>query len=330
MTKNDIDRIKEYNKVYKEGRHYSKPDKCMICGKICSSFCNSHTLPQMVLRNICNGEKLNTAFWLLGDDKNPDPIKQSKGKNNAGVFHLICNDCDSKVFNEYEQENVFGKEFSDRTLNLITLKSSLYMYYKYMIQEYADSIICKDVENVEILINNNQRYAQEFAEDIEQCKKLLNTKEDKSKQYRILFWKKLNYKIPLATQTCYGLRYNFKGEIVKNEPMVYIMLCPFEKYSIVCLYCKNEENVIKDISFPQNVSWQKKLSLINNLIIANTEDYYVSKELEEKLDKEVKDKLKKMSNNIEYFTPYSINQQINYMKKSFEYPNLLLEKYAVK
>ena len=327
MDKNDFESIREYNEIYKKGRQISKASSCMICGKICSSFCNSHTLPQMVLKNILNDGKLNTAFWLLGDKNNPDVLKQNKGLNNAGVFHLICNDCDSKIFNEYEQEDIFKKPFPDEILNLITLKSSLYMYYKYQIQRYADSILCKDIENNEILDNNNEKYAKEFKEDIEECKKILNNKEDKSQHYKILFWRKLNYKVPLATQTCYGLSHNFEGKIVSGEPMVYVLICPFEEYSTICLYSKNDESVINKLAFPQNASLQKKLSLINNLIIVNTEDYYVSKELEKRLDEKKKQELRSMSYSLEYANPFSMSKQASYMKDSFNYINLLLEKY---
>lgn len=329
MEKATFEDNKEYNDIYKKGREVSKRKTCMICGKECTSFCNSHTLPQMVLKHITQNGELNTAFWQFGDKNNPNAIRQTIGKNNAGVFNSICRECDATVFKDYECEQAYLKEFTDKILNLITLKTSLYMNYKYKIQAYADSILCSDLGNIEYLDATNKRYAQEFEEDVEVCKELLNSKKTKF-QYKVLFWKKLNYKIPIATQTVYGLRYNFKGMRVMDEPLVYVLACPFEKYSIICLYCKNDEQTIRNIAFPNNVSWINKLSLINNLILAHSEEYFVAKELEKILDVSLKQKLKNMSHELEIASISSISKQISYFTKNFDYPNLLLEKYSIK
>lgn len=328
MENFDIENRKKYDAVYKRGQQQAKNDRCMICGKPCSSFCQSHTLPRMVLKNISQNGYLNTAFWQYGDKNNPEVLKPKIGIKKAGVFYLICNECDNMVFKEYEDEKIFEKQFSDNILNLITLKTSLYMYYKYSIQEYVDNKILEGVKNKRIIDLHNAEYKQAFKNDIDDCMSYMS-KMHKNPKYKVLFWKRVGYKIPIATQTCYGLRYNFKGDMVHENPTVYLLLCPFDRYSIICLYCKNDAELINQIAFPNNVSWIKKLSLISNLLISNTEDYFASEKLEKKLSEEDKKTIYNMAYGLEFANFSSIQKNISYMTNSFSYPNLLVEKYCV-
>lgn len=48
---------KKVNKMLSEARKKAKPPKCILCGKEQSSFCNSHSVPQMCLRPIADREK---------------------------------------------------------------------------------------------------------------------------------------------------------------------------------------------------------------------------------------------------------------------------------
>lgn len=47
---------KKVNKMLSEARKKAKPPKCILCGKEQSSFCNSHSVPQMCLRPIADGK----------------------------------------------------------------------------------------------------------------------------------------------------------------------------------------------------------------------------------------------------------------------------------
>ena len=49
---------KKVNKMLSEARKKAKPPKCILCGKEQSSFCNSHSVPKMVLKNIAKAGKL--------------------------------------------------------------------------------------------------------------------------------------------------------------------------------------------------------------------------------------------------------------------------------
>ena len=51
---------KKVNKMLSEARKKAKPPKCILCGKEQSSFCNSHSVPQMCLQI---GEKFYMHHW---------------------------------------------------------------------------------------------------------------------------------------------------------------------------------------------------------------------------------------------------------------------------
>lgn len=47
---------KDINKLLKKARETAKPDKCILCGKTQTSFCNSHSIPHMILKTIACGQ----------------------------------------------------------------------------------------------------------------------------------------------------------------------------------------------------------------------------------------------------------------------------------
>ena len=48
---------KEISKIKKEANKYTKGTNCALCGKSCTSFCNSHTIPRFVIKNIAENGK---------------------------------------------------------------------------------------------------------------------------------------------------------------------------------------------------------------------------------------------------------------------------------
>ena len=60
-----IDDKKEISHIQRKVRELSKPTTCLLCGEPQSSFCNSHLVPQMVLKNIAKNGKLLQASLLM-------------------------------------------------------------------------------------------------------------------------------------------------------------------------------------------------------------------------------------------------------------------------
>lgn len=122
-----IDVKKEFGRFMRSIQNDSKPDKCILCGQPKTSFCNSHSVPRMCLKNIAVDGKVFQANELVG----VDIIDVEKGINNSGTFHFICNECDSKVFQDYENPDVWTENPpTDRVLAQIALKDVLLMLSK--------------------------------------------------------------------------------------------------------------------------------------------------------------------------------------------------------
>ena len=62
----DIELRKRINKLFSQTRNAAKPNKCVLCGKKQTSFCNSHSVPQFSLRNIADNGKLLHDSVLYG------------------------------------------------------------------------------------------------------------------------------------------------------------------------------------------------------------------------------------------------------------------------
>lgn len=93
--------VKDFNKIISEARAESKLEYCQCCNKKVTSFCNSHSLPKFILKNLSEmGMILNSNHFFEAPF-----IKESKGVNNSGTFFRICNECDNNLFKDYENEN---------------------------------------------------------------------------------------------------------------------------------------------------------------------------------------------------------------------------------
>ena len=109
---------KKVNNLLSKARNSAKPDKCILCGKPQTSFCNSHSVPQLSLKNIAENGKVLHASVLMG-------IDVIKGVNNSGTFHFICNECDGTFFQDYENEQNLKAMPTDKMLAEIAVKNIL-------------------------------------------------------------------------------------------------------------------------------------------------------------------------------------------------------------
>ena len=71
-----------------------KPRKCLLCDKDTTSFCNSHTIPQLSLKNISDSGMLTQAGYLIGSDLSDN----DKGVSNSGTIQIICRKCVLSIF----------------------------------------------------------------------------------------------------------------------------------------------------------------------------------------------------------------------------------------
>lgn len=92
MNAEHIERRKKLNDYRRRAMREAKPSHCILCGREKTSFCNSRSVPQLVLRRIADKGEVLQANSLIGFEL----MDIDDGINSAGVFHIICDECVQK------------------------------------------------------------------------------------------------------------------------------------------------------------------------------------------------------------------------------------------
>ena len=122
---------KDLSKIVSKAKQAMRPNKCILCGKSIEGCCNSHSVPQMILREIekdgmifCAPKVMELGFNKLCKDIKF--IEEEAGINKSGTFQFICRKCDSDFFKDYENiENLMNDEIcgSNKVLSEIATKN---------------------------------------------------------------------------------------------------------------------------------------------------------------------------------------------------------------
>jgi len=185
---------KELSRSLSSARSSAKGSKCFICKNKCDSFCNSHSVPQFCLRKIADKGKvlqsgLQEEFPLLGDDT---------GVKKAGIFFLICHNCDNTKFQEYENPQSYNQQISQTILAQIAMKNALQLiskrkieYQLYKILEEKDSVIAQEItqQQLKVIPLDLDGYTEEFRYS------KVAAEKHKNDRFELFFYQKLNYYI---------------------------------------------------------------------------------------------------------------------------------------
>lgn len=121
MLRTDLTYKKEMSDLIRKGRAAAKGTTCYYCGNPTSSFCNSHSIPAFCLRNIATKGEVLTPNALIDF-----PLMETeKGVSKAGTFQLICRECDSKIFADYENPDNYSSPPTPTMIAQIALKNAL-------------------------------------------------------------------------------------------------------------------------------------------------------------------------------------------------------------
>ena len=314
------------NKLAKD----AKQSACRLCLKECFSYCNSHSIPQFILENLSlSGEYKN--FAALADF---NLIKNTTGKNNAGTFHNICKECDSKYFKDYERPNLYNsldKEFEQPILYQIAIKNLLFLIDKAneeLSSLSANKIILTTISNNIQNIDNDLQIKTfsalkrlEFAEKVFLYDKWCY--ENYKKGFEIVLQKELKYKVPLAFQLAVPIATGISGEEINNfsEIAHYMHLCifPLKKTSLILLFCHSvgtEYNTFK-IDF-KNKTLEEQLEIINYIVFSYSEDYFINDNI-----------FKKIKNDENLKLICKQNEPLDLSKVFNKIPNILSAEYSI-
>ncbi len=329
-----IDAKKKVGSLLRTVQNSSKPDKCIICGQPKTSFCNSHSVPRMCLKNIAVDGKVLQANKLVG----VDIIDVEKGINNSGTFHFICNECDSKVFQDYERPDGWTETSpTDRVLAQIALKDVLLMLSKRHMETllWQRASEMSNIGGMNYLKTVHELDIRDYTEEMELYKGI--TTETKE-QFKIVFYEKLQYTVPIATQVVLAMDKDFEGNEINDifntsEDIriqnLHISIFPLEDSTVVIVFYHRRDKNYRRFHHQFNyLSHDKKLEFINYWIFKYTENYFFSPTIKEILEKDEKLQLLSQENYGVSNLGYVLGpEDLLYEEvKSSEITNLLVER----
>lgn len=286
---------KKINKLLSQARTVAKPDECILCGEKKTSFCNSHSVPQLSLKNIAENGMVLHASALMGIDV----VDIEKGVNNSGTFHFICNECDNSFFQDYENEQNLKSKPTDKMLAEIAVKNFLLQLSKRTQEEELYKILQKQFnayENPEDLAGITSLDVRDFREELQFHKVIAENCSNGG--YQILFWKVMPYKIHIAIQSAIALPKDLEDNEINNifdvssdvrMQFMHLVVLPLQEESVVLAFYHRRDKLYRKLRHQVNcLSEQKILQFLNYLIFAYTENYFISKTIQEVVETDEK------------------------------------------
>lgn len=331
---------KQMSKLLSYTRNLAKPDTCILCGNKKTSFCNSHSVPQLSLRNIADNGMLLHSSALLG----VEVIDIEKGINNSGTFHFICNNCDGSFFQDYENEQNLKSKPSDKMLAEIAVKNFLLQLSKRTQEEEIHKELQRKFNaytNPEELAGITGLDIRDFNEEMQFHKNIVDNNLNSG--YQILFWKLIPYRVPIALQSAIALPkdlednkinyvFNYSEEV--RMQFMHLAILPLQTESVILAFYHKRDKLYRNLRHQINSSSEEKvLQFLNYIIFAYTENYFLSKSIQTEIETNEKLSLLGQENN-EYPSLGFLNADnyfgIGYKPVSIdEIPNFLSEKWAV-
>lgn len=338
-----IEDQKKVKKILKDSRNQAKKKTCYYCGKPCDGFCNSHTVPAFCLKNIADKGKVYYANTII----DLPILKADKGVNEAGTFHLICRECDGKIFQDYEEPLNYEDMPTIKMLAQIDMKNNLKFISKRLMEKELYDLMYERMGASTDYVFQKQNISdldlKEYEDSFRHAKKC--ALKPFTGEYYIGFYKKLEYRVPVAFQDFIAMIADLEGNIINNiynkDPKYVIRnisLCifPFEKNSIIMLfvdkYNRRYSKFFKQLQRRKNT--EEELAIINYILFSYCEDYFISP----KVEKDILEKLKRLMGKTSSMlsgVPTTIDEQLEAIKKVYNFsernivPNLLSKEYAI-
>ena len=334
-------RIDVQNKV-KRARNSVKPKYCLLCGKEIKQICNSHSVPQMVLRTIAEDGMLYNKNKVAQIDY----FKYEDGINRSGTFHYICRECDSKEFADYENPDTILTKPNDLMMVEIAIKNLLLMISQ---KKYEREVIENDIQylsfvNIQQMIKGNELDTRDYLNDLEYYKQIKSGNVDFG--FQIAYWEVLPYVCPIAVQGVFTIYKDMKGNLIndpydfdekKKNQSVHLCVFPFNGATVILLFYHKRDCSYRQLWHQINSSSKENvLKYINYLVFALAENFYFSKSISETiLNNEAFVRLsREYMEKPNYGMPAIFENDKKYLSKKpvsiDELPVIFDEKYAIK
>lgn len=342
VLRSDFKYKKQMSQILREARQAAKKDVCYYCGKSVSSFCNSHSVPRFCLESIATKGEVLTLNTIVDNPL----MDNEKGIKKAGTFQLICNDCDSKIFSDYENPDNYLKPPTPKMISQMALKNSLKSISKRYIEIELFNIAAKksDVGRAFSDLKNtaNEMDLKEYIDSYKKAKKALE--KNSATDYYICYYEKLDYVVPIAFQCSVALAVDFDGNIINNiynpSPKykiqnIHISILPLKTETVIVMFIEDG-----DIRYRQfykrfnKLPLEDKLATLTLIMFMYSEDIYFSKSIEKEVLKsntlcDVGKTGQDIISFTRHFDPLETLKKSHGLEKRHRIPNLLSEKYKL-
>lgn len=282
LSKEEIDSLKRLSKTKRKAIEDSKQEACLLCGEKCSSFCNSHIIPQFVLNNIAlNGQLHRGLDYFFFPNS---PLSALKGVNNTWTFRIICNNCDQKYFRDYESEESLLSSPTTKMLAEIGLKGTMMQiakryYERAVFAQYSDSI-----KNKAFLDEEHALDLRDYFFDFKRLKKIID--KNLKSGISLVYYTILDYVTPIAMQGPIAVHRDLDGEIVNdvydynpNTKMqsLFCSIFPLKQKTVIILFhLRDDRNYVKFDKKFATLNDQDKLCYISYLVFKYCEHFAIS------------------------------------------------------
>ena len=297
--------LKDFNinssKIERNAAKLSKGDFCLICGRPCSSFCSSHSIPKFVLNGISTDGLVLRGMDIIKTTGIIKPV----GVNSVLTFSSICNQCDNTSFQEYESPEAFKKPLSYLAVNEIAIKNTLRYLYKRKKELFQFELLLKELDerrlNSDYLSRDLENKLELAKIDVNEYQNLLKIllKKKNDNFFYVIDEINLDYNTYFAYQGFVTLINGFDRRII-NDTFNYdirykmqrlgIAIFPFENSTKIIIFCKNGDNRLRLFYKPYSkLSLDEKLYAINYLLLMEEEEWCIPASFDTKrLDIETK------------------------------------------
>ena len=288
----EIKRKKEEYEFISEVNKNSKVDNCVLCGSKMTSACNSHVVPQFILKEIAENGHVSYGHALHTIDIGG--VKKITGINDAYTFRLICRKCDGKYFKHYEDpDNLIGFDsLSENDRKIILCEMALKAHLSHMSMKYKNLIMKDMVTSGKVaelekngeLVTAERLDINEHFEYIHKLKSILKTNRN---PFLLLFNKVLDYQTKIATQTIINFNFDLSGNQIFDPYLIdssnhsrffYLMILPYRGRTRVMFYIdKNSALNVQAIINEFNVLTEEdKLHFLFISLIIHDQQFYMS------------------------------------------------------
>jgi len=283
LHKNIKPRAKELEKQASKGQ-------CYMCHAHCPSYCNSHSIPRFILKNLSKDGEYSSFAAV----SNADFHKSKIGRNKAGTFRLICRRCDNTFFTEYEDKELYSnlrEPLPPLFLSKINIKNLLYLIYKAH-QELIHSKAHIDLfqeEKPELVDNAKEMLWSQLScsfarlgkyEDLYKYAKIYSDKNIETE--KVLYLRELPYTVPIAIQLAIPVAKGINGETindftVSDKPFHMLNACVFPLKNTSTILLSSHISGREYDGFAaelKKLPLDEQLEIINYMIFQHSEDFY--------------------------------------------------------